>query len=202
MKLHISRGNSKIGKTLNVSLPPIKTCRKSAPCAKDCYANNHAYRLYPGTRNAWDGNLALYKAHPDLYWFEIFQAVKRARTFKMFRWHVGGDIPDMDYLLGMLDMASRVPKMQFLCFTKKYELLKAYTSDGSRIPKNLRIIVSRWPGLAMPKELCAFPQAWMADCNNPDLRIPRSADECPGACEACGLCWKLTTGDNVVFNRH
>lgn len=200
MKLSISRGNSKIGKTLNVSLPPIVTCRKNAPCAKDCYANNHAYRLYPGTRAAWDGNLEFYRTAPHVYFGEIHEAIRRSRTCKLFRWHVGGDIPDVDYLCSMITVAHANPKVSFLCFTKQYEIVANFAK--THIPRNLRIVLSMWPGLKVPKGLEHLPKAWMHDCKDPDKRIPKSAEACPGACEACGLCWGLGMGQSVYFDKH
>ena len=37
MKVTISQSNTKLGMIPTISLPPIITCRKNAPCAKDCY---------------------------------------------------------------------------------------------------------------------------------------------------------------------
>ena len=199
MKVTISRGNTKIGRTMNISLPPIKTCAKGVPCAKDCYAMK-AYSMYPGTIAAWDGNLECYKKEPDQYWFEIHAALKKAKSATLFRWHVGGDIVDSDYLHGMYRIAQQFPKTSFLCFTKQYGILEK--NSKLEIPGNLRLILSAWPGLKIPKSLLWMSKAWMWDPCNQDGRISDEWDECPGACETCGLCWKMTTGDNVVFNKH
>lgn len=64
MKLHISNGNTKLGQVPNISFPPVKTCRKKVPCAKDgCYALKF-YRMWPAVKNAWDENYKLYKKDP------------------------------------------------------------------------------------------------------------------------------------------
>lgn len=39
MKLHVSKGNTKLGAVPSVSLPPIKSCG-DVLCIKDCYALN------------------------------------------------------------------------------------------------------------------------------------------------------------------
>jgi len=200
-KVTISRSNMKIGRTMNISLPPIVTCRKNVPCAELCYAMK-AYRMYPGVRASWDGNLAAYKQHASGYFWQIHQEIKRAKSVKVFRWHVGGDIPDMEYLLGMITLAAANPAVEFLCFTKRYELLAGYVADGSRFPKNLKIVVSMWPGLKVPDGLERFPKAWMRDTKCLDKRIPAGARKCPGKCTACGLCWKLPAGKSVVFQLH
>lgn len=202
LKVSVSKGNTKLGKILNISLPPIKTCRKNAPCAGGCYANNHAYRLYPGVRAAWDGNLKVYKAMPDWYFHQIYLAVQRHKTFKLCRWHVGGDIPDFDYLVGMVTVAEALPDVLFLCFTKQYEIVEEYETFR-KFPKNLNVVFSAWPGLELPKGASKRrPIAWMRDCRGPDPRIPAKALECPGTCDKCGICFRLKPGQSSVFDKH
>lgn len=202
MKVAVSKSNSKIGKVLNVSLTPIKSCRCGAPCIKDCYACNHAYRLYPGTRKAWDRNLAAFWENPDEYFFQIYRAIKRAKSFKLFRWHVGGDIPVVDYLHGMVVIARAFPNVKFLCFTKQYEMVEEFKTN-EKIPKNLTIVFSAWPGLRLPKGCEKYrPIAWMRDGKDPDSRIPKKAQECPGGCDKCMKCFGLKPGQSVVFDKH
>ena len=201
-KVTVSRGNSKIGKMLSVSLTPITTCRVDAPCFKDCYARKHAYTLYPQVRKAWDGNLKAYRDRPDWYFHQIYLSIKRAKSYKACRWCVGGDIPDFDYLLGMVTIAEAFPEMLFVCFTKKYDLVEQYETSA-RFPKNLSMIVSAWPGLPLPKGIEKHrPIAWMRDPKAPDKRIPKTAVECPGRCDTCLLCHKMKAGQSVVFERH
>lgn len=199
MTIHISKSNTKLGSCLNVSFPPLVTCRKDVPCRKDCYALK-AYRMYPGTRTAWDENLEFYKKNPDGFFFEIYKAIKRRKKPGLFRWLVSGDIPGIEFLDNMVHLAYACPETKFLAFSKRYEFLLEYGKQ--HIPGNLKLVVSMWPGLKVPDGLERFPTAWMRDCRAPDKRIPKAAKECPGKCATCGLCWKLPAGKSVVFARH
>jgi hypothetical protein len=200
MKVYVSPGNTKLGKVLNVSLPPIITCRCNAPCRnKDCYALK-AWRQYPGTRAAWRGNLEAYQRNADDYFDALVVAFKRSKT-RLVRYHVGGDVPDETYLAGMLRVARELPKKQFLTFTKQYELLESLKKI--HVPANLNIIASAWPGLEMPAGLVEkFSTAWLRDPNKPDPRIPADARACPGNCASCGVCFGLKAGQSVVFDKH
>ena len=62
----ISRGNSKLGKVPNISLPPVKSCGNCKQCAPDCYALK-SYKQYKNVRASWDYNFDLYKSEPGRY---------------------------------------------------------------------------------------------------------------------------------------
>ena len=189
----ISKGNSKLGKDMpNISLPPIVSCKSGAPCAKHCYANK-SYRLYPTVKNAWDHNWDLYNSDPDKYFSGIDSYLLNKQPM-FFRWHVSGDIPNSYYLKMMVKLSKDYKGTRFLAFTKQYELFK-----GVKIPKNLSIVFSAWPGYDMPKQN-RFPVAYMQD--GTETRVHNTI-ECPGNCESCGMCWSLKDiGKNVVFNKH
>jgi hypothetical protein len=201
MKISISEGNTKLGgRVSNISLPPVVTCRKDAPCARACYARK-AYCNYAQTTSkpAWDGNLQFYREDYKGYFEAIAQYLEkpRKRPIEFFRWHISGDIPDPKYFRNMLRIAARFPKVRFLVFTKRYEMV----SFSKALPApNLSIVFSAWPGLDLfnPK---GYPVAWMDD--GTDSRIPESALHCPGNCSACGACFELAkTGRDVVFKKH
>jgi len=192
MKPKISPGNSKLGKLANISLPPIKSCADNVPCSKQCYALK-AYRCYPSCKDAWNHNWYLYKNHSYKYFKGINEHLTEHKP-SFFRWHVSGDIPDISYLDSMISIAKKHKDTKFLAFTKRYDYFK-----NKRIPKNLAIVFSAWPGLDMPKQR-RFPIAFMQD--GTETRV-KNAVECPGNCENCGMCWSLKTmGKNVVFHKH
>lgn len=198
-KLCVSRGNTKLGNCVNISFPPVVTCCKDAPCIKECYALKHAYALYKNVKAAWDGNLKLWLEEPGEFQKQFWDYLGRTRC-KMCRINVGGDIPDEAFLAMVAATATRFPKIKFLAFTKKYDLIDGYKS---KFPENLRIVLSAWPGYKLPKRLQKkFPVAWMLDKDNLDKRIPEGTTVCPGACETCGLCWEMKEGENVCFEKH
>ena len=208
LKLSLRKGNSKLGRIYNISLPPGLTCAKTAKCYEEgCYARKF-YNLRPQCRNAWDTNYALYLENPEGY-FRYIQAVLSLERVPLFRWHVSGDIPDIEYLRWMHNTADVCPDTRFLCFTKRTDLLGLWYNDLKtvNVPKNLRFVLSMWPGVSIDKECddklsALFPKAWMRDSEKPDPRIPRDAVPCDGGCDKCGLCWHMKAGDSVVFDKH
>ena len=110
-----------MGSIKSISMPRIKTCALGVPCAKMCYVGHFDWRTT--VRNAYDNNLKLWLTDPD--GFEM-QATAAAYGSFYFRWHVSGDIVDMPYLEMMCRIAVKLPRTQFLAFTKKYNLINAF----------------------------------------------------------------------------
>lgn len=200
----VSKGNNKLGKIPNISLPPIKSCGNCKECAVTCYALK-AYKQYPLVRKSWDDNYNLFQSNHGAYFDMIqdFLDKKRRAPLTMFRWHVSGDIPNGDYFHSMVSIARIYPEIKFLVFTKMYTLINDYIDNptGSDIPKNLVVIFSGWPGLAMDNPH-ALPVAYMQD--GTEDRVPENALQCPGNCETCMLCWQLPflNTNSVVFDIH
>lgn len=191
--ISISDGNTKLGSIPNISLLPGTDCGNCTLCIKDCYAMKPV-RMYPKTRAAWAKNSNLAKTDRVEY-FKAILAWITLNQPEFFRWHVGGDILDQDYLEWMHIVARSSPSTKFLCFTKMYHL------DFSRLPSNLVVVASMWPGLKSHKNIEHLPKAWMQD--GTETRVPEDAIPCPGLCEDCGMCWSLPRlGVDVVFKRH
>ena len=188
----ISPSNMKTGKIPSISLPPIVTCNPNAKCHKDCYVLK-SYRLYPHVREAYQKNLNTFKTNPELY----FQSISDWLTIKKpdyFRYHNSGDIPNLNYLNNIINIAKLHPKVKFLLFTKQYKFIKHFKD----LPSNLSIVISAWPGMRLPKT--TLPLAYMQD--GTEKRVT-NALECPGNCETCGMCWNLKSlNKNVVFKKH
>lgn len=208
MKLTITTGNHKLGKKVgNLSLPPIVTCIPKAPCGVNglCYALK-AWRQYPNVRTAWSENYELWQTDPREFELQLHQWLERHGLpngkFLRFRWHVGGDIPDKEYLLMMRRIAVLHPQVRFRAFTKRYEF---FTDAPVVEPANLVIGMSRWPGLAFPEELLErYSQAWYDHPRYHDVYMDTDVVKrpCPGSCETCHLCWGMKAGESVVFKHH
>ena len=197
MKLTMTAGNSKLGKVLNLSLPPGETCSPAARRAcyvQGCYARK-LERVYKSAGQAWANNLTLWREHP-----EVFEGILQARLThddaELFRWHVSGDIPGDAYFRMMKRVAASNPGTKFLCFTKKARYARQHTPD------NLKMVLSLWPGVPLAAQDINLPAAYVRDVKNLDLRIPIDAKPCPGKCDTCGECWTLGPGESVVFDRH
>ena len=198
-KVILAPGNTKMGKVLNVSLPPCKSCDTGLPCfAGGCYANKF-YALRETCRAAWENNWTMVSANRGAYFDQIAKAVAR-RKAPVFRWHMAGDIPDGDYMRRMCALAAQHAKVKWMCFTKKYDIAGLYRSA---VPENLSVVLSAWPKVRLPRELRSrFAVAWMRDPKDPDKRIPKQAVHCDGGCDKCLLCWGLKPGQSVVFDKH
>ena len=202
LHVSISRGNSKMGAIPSVSLPPIKTCSPEAVkhCGKKCYV-----RRYLGIRQktvgaAYERNLYLLQNEPEKFWREVNAAVAMSTHF---RFGVSGDIPDIGYLLNMIDVAKRNPHCQILCFTKQYEIINFHLKEHT-IPENLHIIFSAWKGLPMdnPHNL---PEAHVF-FKDGTTTAKDGARYCSGNCYECATantnCWSLKPGGQVIFKEH
>lgn len=198
-EVSISSANKKMGKISSVSLPSVVTCRKCA-CQQKCYARK-LERLRPAVAAAYKRNLDVLQSDPDTYWREVEAAIMLSR---FFRFHVSGDIPDITYLIRMVDVAQRNQHCQILCFTKKYELVNDYLSGGAVLPSNLHIILSAWTGLEMQNPFL-LPEAHVR-YRDGSTTARDDAKLCGGNCTECACtddgCWTLQRGEQVIFNEH
>lgn len=180
-------GNRKIGNTDNVSLLPIVTCPPGIPCARQCYARRLA-SFRPTVYNAWKKNTDLALGNLPSFTHEISSILyKRKPAF--FRWHVGGDIPNMEYAKMTMELATEFPTTKFLAFTKT-AFFTALTP-----PKNLYVRRSTWGDFdSMPNsaysETRFIPRGETA---------PAGFVRCTGECEKCRACWSSV---NVAIAEH
>lgn len=185
IKLCISTGNKKIGRVLNVSLPPIFTCANCSECKRYCY-DIKACLQYRNVRQARARNLVLLRQNRASYFGQIRNRLKRSRKIRAFRWHVSGDIPDMEYLEEMINIARENPEWVFWTYTKNYHLINSYCAEhgNSRacIPGNLSIMFSKWEGLPMynPFHFGEFAcEMYSGEYKDSHKWL------CPGNCEVC-----------------
>ena len=195
--ISISKGNSKMGFIPSVSLPPIVTCAQGCTCAKKCYAAKLC-RIYPSVRKAYQKNLDILKNDMDNYFTQVKAA---AMVTKYFRFHVSGDIYDMNYLDRMVKLAQELPGTTFLAFTKQYNFVNNFLTYAV-IPDNLKIIFSEWPGMNMENPY-NLPVAHVI------FKGQEPADHwkiCGGNCSECACrgvgCWELKKGEHIAFYEH
>lgn len=197
--MHISFTVSKLGSQIPaINLPPLVTCRPDAPCRKDgCYALR-GHWIFKAVKDCLKKNLNAYYENPKLF----FDCIISGTALSLYcRWFASGDIVDSQFFLGMCRVARINKHTQYLCFTKKFEIVNDYLASGKRIPSNLHVVFSTW-GDFMPENPYNLPmtfiQAKNLDCSN----IPESAIPCSGHCESCQSCWSLKKKQAVVFKKH
>ena len=199
-KVSISAGNNKMGQIKSVALPPVITCKNCATCQKKCYAK----RMYnngskPTIKKAWDRNLEILKNDRDSYFLQVKAA---AMTQRYFRWHVSGDIIDIDYLDRMVKIARELKHTEFLAFTKNYEDVNEYFETHKK-PRNLHLIMSLpFTGATIdnPHNLPTAAVIMKGTEPQDDWKI------CGGNCFECACrgvgCWQLKKGETIAFAEH
>lgn len=189
VKMCISSGNRKIGRVMNVSLPPIMTCHNCHECKYYCY-DIKACIQYPNTViNARMRNLVILEKDAAAYFNRIREKIRRRRKNLYFRWHVSGDIPNMAYFLEMVSIAREFPKMTFWTYTKYYDLVNEYCRNYGKdsIPENFTIMFSEWDGMPLDNPF-GFPvfSCKLKDGNkNHKPEYFDSLYKCPGNCDMC-----------------
>lgn len=186
----ISCGNRKIGRVMNFSLAPIITCgHRCAVCMHECY-DIKACIQYKAVMNARIRNTVLArKAREDMMNFIIAKCARRKKN-KYFRWHVSGDIIDIDYFDWMVKIARMFPEFRFWTYTKQYEIVNEYVKNhgGDRftaLPDNLVVMFSRWDGIEMINPY-NFPEFYAVHEDLIDKVLSESEDVyCCGNCEKC-----------------
>ena len=189
----ISEQNAKLGRICNISVEPIASCPNSILCREFCYAKPIYDRLEV-VRAAWGGNWEMFKNSPRNYRDSIIYMINHGKrgTSGLFRWHVGGDIVNQEYLQGMMEVADKTPELQHLAFTKSYHL------DFSGIPGNMHIVASAWAGSPINTEL---PIAYVSELDN-RVEDHEVIHDCLGNCRECRKCWEAKNGEAIRLHLH
>lgn len=198
----VSNTVGKLGENIaTVNLPTV-TCRLDAPCRKGCYANKGNF-AYVNVKTSLDRNYESYKEDPVRF-FKVIDNTLEMLPYKFFRWHSSGEIVDLQYLDNMCKLARKHKGTQFLCFTKKYELVNNYLNNHKK-PSNLILVLSNW-GDWVAENPHNLPTAWVEFGKESDSLIPNNAMVCKGSCAECvntkSNCWRMKKGDAVKFHKH
>lgn len=193
MKVHISRGNTKLGSIPSVSLPPVISCPPGVPCRKACYARR-AYECYASNTAglAWRDNWEVWNASPQRYFEEIDSFIRKKKP-ERFRWHVSGDIPSKVYFENMISIAQRYEQTIFATYTKNLDILADWSFSKGNLPWNLIVMESIW--LDGTRNFSAHPAFKVVA--RPEL-IPEGVLRCFGNCRECWLCYRQ--GIQEVYN--
>lgn len=210
IKMCISKGNRKIGRVMNVSLPPIRTCANCSECRKLCY-DIKACLQYPDTViDARIRNYSVLLKDRDAYFARIDAAISRRRTNKFFRWHVAGDIVDLDYFTRMVQIAASHPDFVFWTYTKNYSIVNEYVaanggSIAAAIPANFHIMFSEWDGMPMsnPYDFPIFTCKLKDGNKNHAPEYFNRLHKCPGNCDVCKTLNRgCVAGESTYCNEH
>ena len=199
LDLCVSDGNEKIGRIKNVSVAPILTCKGVCnTCVNHCY-DLKAVLQYPGTAKARARNTVILRNDPFEFFVQLLHAAQRQRK-NLFRLNVGGEIDSLAHLQIIVRVAAMVPKTKFLLFTKKHFLVNSYVETCGKLPSNLKLIFSTWPGMTVDN-----PHNFPLSCPYPE-KLPHGWKKCIGNCELCAQykcgCWDVEKGRIIGFKYH
>lgn len=199
IKMAISKGNRKIGRVMNVSLPPILTCANCKECMYLCY-DIKACAQYPDTViDARARNLAILRLDRDDYFARIDTAMSRRKKNKFFRWHVAGDIVDIDYFDRMVKNARKHQDFIIWTYTKNYKVVNEWIAKNGQLPENFHVMFSEWRGLPMdnPYNMPEFRIVFKDDAIKP------TGHYCPGNCDICKAMGRgCIAGETTYCNEH
>lgn len=186
-----STGNMKIGRVLNVSTAPIITCGHCNHCSGHCY-DIKACLQYPGALKARANNTAIAMIDRPRFFAEIGAKMDRRRKNLYMRFHVGGEIMDMDYLERMIATAREhgARYKAIWTYTKEHALVNEYVKNhgGNKacVTDYMTIMYSHWYGTTVDNPY-DFPVFWtvkteddIAECHANGVTW-----ECPGNCDIC-----------------
>ena len=184
VKLVISEGNRKIGRCMNVSLAPILTCGNCKECKYFCY-DVKACLQYENVRIARAKNTALFKYSREEFFRQLWERMEHKKTNKFLRFHVSGEIMDVNHFEWIVETARRFPDFKIWTYTKMYTVINQYISEHggkkSCIPSNLSVMMSEWKGLPIdnPYNLPVFRCVFEGEDK------PKKCFECKGNCDFC-----------------
>ena len=192
IKACISAGNRKIGRVMNVSLPPVITCHNCKECKHFCYDIKACLQYSNTVVDARIRNYMILKKDRDEYFRRIDAAMNRRRRNKFFRWHVAGDIVDADYFRRMVENARRHPDFIIWTYTKNYNVVNEFVAEngGNRrvaIPANFIVMFSEWDGMPLvnPYDFPVFTCKLKNGNKNHPVEYFAALYRCPGNCDAC-----------------
>ena len=182
LHVHISQGNAKIGKVHNFSIMPVITCNNCANCAAYCY-DVKACLCYGNVMRARAENTALLYRCESLMFDQIDRYISSKKTNKFFRWHVGGELPSVNYFAYIVNIAEKHPDWTFWLYTKMYSIVNLWCLYYGRntLPDNLSVMFSEWNGVSMDNRY-NFPTF---TCVQADMEEPKDVWKCPGNCDIC-----------------
>lgn len=195
IRLSISKGNRKIGRVMNVSTAAIVTCGNCTECQGYCY-DLKACLMRFNVRNARAKNTALLYRDRDEFFRQVSEACDRRRTNKYFRWHVSGEILDLDYFGRMVQIAVDHPDFVFWTYTKRYDIVNRFVADGGFIPGNFTVMFSEWRGMPIDNPY-GFPEFRVLFEGE---EAPADAFVCPGNCDICKAAGRGCVAGETAYN--
>ena len=169
---------------------------KNSICSK-CYALKGRY-VFP---NVQDALAKRFVGMSDPQWIDkiVFMIGKREKS-GFFRWHDSGDLQSVAHLTAIVEIAKRLPNIQFWLPTREFSIVSEFMATNP-VPDNLTIRLSALmfdgkPPVGIAKRLGLVTSG--ASSGN-DFSCPSSKQS--GKCMDCRACWDKSVS-NVNYKQH
>lgn len=162
---------------------PNSTCSK-------CYACKGHYR-FGAALNAMERRFASLQ-HP--LWVEAMVFLINETDQRHFRWHDSGDIQNAEHLDNIIEVANRIPDVNFWLPTRESRLV---LSHNTPIPKNLAIRISD----AMIDGTPGTTHVLTSGVSRDMLQVTCPARFTGNKCGVCRACWDCTV-PRVIYPLH
>lgn len=196
MSFCISKGNTKLGKITNISMPSYYSCPgHSEWCQKECYALKYQKR-YRKCIDSYNNNFELSK---DQLNFADMIIDRLSQTHgSPVRIHVSGDFYNETYITSWLKICTSLPDIKFWAYTRSWVIPNLF--EKIKVLNNLdNIQIFLSTDITMPDPPDNFRIAYI----NNDKRANGFTclyDKNKKTCLECGYCFKTKKG-NVVFGK-
>ena len=219
--IHVTDGNTKIGKILNISTLPtggllkrkdwliytnVKgTCGGCCEnCERDCYAVNFCRRHNNSVIPSYAENTLMLREKPDQYFAELKDILLKNEEAAL-RVHVSGEFDSFDHMKRHMDLGREVDNIQYF-YTKRYAWLEKLDNAGL-IPENVRPTVSIWHNnYANPNK---FHEFIYDDGTDPEVAklvhcpaVDKNGHSTGVTCEECRRCINAKRGTKTAVYAH
>lgn len=115
----LTRGNGKLGKIWNFSIPAHHTCPgETSACASVCYASKGWFKA-KNVKNLYTANLD--ETKKSSFADKMVNEIAR-NSADLVRVHVAGDFYSADYISKWTEVARRCPDTKFFAYTRSWRL--------------------------------------------------------------------------------
>lgn len=224
-----SYGNNKVGEMIGINTlagesPYVKkdgtvlctikgTCEGCCEeCEPECYARNYIMRKHNTCLPAYIKNTAIMRKDLQNFVDQIVNVCRKAKEkYKYVRYHESGEFETLMQMVGVNDVAIRVPRKRYYFYSKKFRYMEIIEESGG-FADNVSALASIWytKGKRNYDNPYHFPEFIYDDGSVPELD---HIFHCPAVfidgsmnhnitCQKCGRCPNAKKGQQTCVYAH
>lgn len=162
-----------------------------------CYALKGRY-VFPNVQRALEKR---FHSMSNPLWVDAMViAISHFEKSGFFRWHDSGDIQDLSHLEAIVEIAKRLPKIQFWLPTREYSFIGQYVVKHGAFPENLTVRLSSFMLEGPP------PASIAKSFGVQTSGVSKQGFTCPASkqgnvCGDCRACWQRNV-ENINYKQH